>query len=59
MHYLQLHCGGRACDPGQALFQDVAIDRVKDGESIDYGFSGVAEGNEGGVMHVELSQYGI
>ena len=32
------------------------IDRVKDGESIDYGFSGVVEGNESGAMHVELSE---
>ena len=56
MHYLQINCGGRQCDPDQTLFQDVPIDRVKDGERIDYGFSGVVEGNEGGLMHVELSQ---
>ena len=55
MHYLQIGCGGRQCDPGQALFQDVPIDRVKDGERIDYGFSGVVEGSEGGPMRVELS----
>jgi len=56
IHYLQISCGGRQCDPGQVLFQDVPIDRVKDGERIDYGFSGVVEGNEGGPMHVELSE---
>ena len=56
VHYLQIDCGGPNCDPGQTLFQDVPIDRVKDGESIDYGFSGVVEGNESGAMHVELSE---
>ena len=44
VHYLQINCGGRQCDPGQALFQDVPIDRVKDGERVDYGFTGVGEG---------------
>ena len=29
---------------------------MKDGEAVDYGFSGVVDGNEPGVMHVELSQ---
>ena len=56
VYYLQINCGGQQCNPDQALFQDVAIDRVEDGRSIDYGFSGVVEGNKGGVMHVELSQ---
>ena len=56
VHYLQIDCGGRRCNPDQALFQDVPIDRVKDGERVDYGFSGVVEGSEGGIMRVELSQ---
>ena len=56
VHYMQINCGGLQCNPEQALFQDVPINRVKDGQSIDYGFSGVVEGNKGGVMHVELSQ---
>ena len=56
VRYLQINCGGRQCDPGQALFQDVPINRVKDGEHVDYGFSGVVDGNQGGTMHVELSE---
>ncbi len=43
VRYLQIDCGRRQCNPGQALFQDVAIDRVKDGERVDYGFSGVVD----------------
>ena len=34
----------------------MAIDRVKDGERVDYGFSGVVDANAGEIMHVELSQ---
>ncbi len=56
IHYLQFNCGGQQCNPDQALFQEVPIERVKDGEAVDYGFSGVVDGNEPGVMHVELSQ---
>ena len=56
VHYLQISCGGGQCDRGDGLFQDVPLHRVKDGERVDYGFSGVVEGSGGGVMHVELSQ---
>lgn len=56
IHYLRIGCGEPQCKAGQGLFQDVPIDRVRDGESVDYGFSGVVEGTEGGVLHVELSQ---
>lgn len=56
VHFLRIGCGAPQCSPGQALFQDVPIGRVEDGERVDYGFSGVVDGTEGGVMHVELSQ---
>ena len=56
VHYLQISCSAQRCNPDQALFQDVPIDRVKDGERVDYGFSGVVDGGEGGIMHVVLSQ---
>jgi len=56
VHYLQINCGGRQCNRDQALLQDVPIDRVREGETVDYGFSGVVDGNEGGVMHIALSQ---
>jgi len=56
VHYLQMNCGSRHCDPGQAMYQQVPIGLLKDAQAVDYGFSGVAEGSEGGIMHVELSQ---
>jgi hypothetical protein len=56
VHYVQIDCGGPQCNSDQALFQDIPIARVRSGEAVDYGFSGVVDGNAGGVVRVELSQ---
>ena len=52
--YLQVNCAGQ-CWSGQGVHQDVPISTVQAGQKIDYGFSGVVQGNAGANMHVTLS----
>ena len=52
--YLKINCAGQ-CWSGQAVFQDIPISAVNEGQQVDYGFSGVVQGNASGNIHVTLS----
>jgi hypothetical protein len=54
--YLQINCGGRQCDPQQAIYQDVPIVARQSSSAYDYGFSGVVDGTENGTITVTLSE---
>ncbi|MGH7046426.1 MAG: hypothetical protein ACREE2_08555 [Stellaceae bacterium] len=60
VRYLEIACSAAACDPHQAIYQDVPIGGLKPGSAYDYGFSGVVDGSRGsnrdGVIEVTLSE---
>jgi hypothetical protein len=56
VRYLQINCGGRQCNPDQAICQDVPIAGLPSPSAYDYGFSGVIHGTENGSIAVTLSE---
>src|SRR6266446_278862 len=53
--YLSLGCRG-ACQPGQMIYQDIPISKVKSGALYDYAIAAVAHGAAGGTVAVSLNQ---
>jgi len=55
VRYLVINCGGR-CNSEQAIYQDIPVSSLAKSTAYDYGFVGLAEGNEAGKIKVELTQ---
>ncbi len=53
--YLSLGCRG-ACQPGQMIYQDIPISKVKSGTLYDYAIAAVSHGAAGGTLAVSLNQ---